>query len=76
MKAGLTKALQERQAVKGQLTAHDVAECIGVTWAVLEADVESRLDYPPPDMDLVARAMKDADEGNGRTIDEILNELP
>jgi len=76
MQAGLTRVLQERQTAKGNLSAQDVAECIGMTWAMLEADVESRVKFPAPDAAMVARAQQAAREGRGRNIDEILNGLP
>ena len=75
MQAGLVRVLRERQTAKGTLSAQDVAECIGMTWAMLEADVESRLEIPAPDAAMVARAKQAAKDGRGCTIDGILNGL-
>ena len=49
MQAGLVRVLQDRLTAKGSLSAQDVAECIGMTWAMLEADVESRFLFQPED---------------------------
>lgn len=76
MQAGLVKSLKKRQEEKGTLSAQDVGECISIAWDMLEADVESRLEFPPPDALRVKLARQQAQEGRGCTIDEILNELP
>ena len=76
MQSGLVRCLQDRQAIRGTLTVLDMAECISTAWSMFEADVETRLEVPPPDMDAVERARKDAREGRGSTIAEILDELP
>jgi hypothetical protein len=76
MQVVLIRALQERQAIKGTLTADDMAECIGMAYTILEADTEARVEFPAPNLSLVERAKKAAVEGQGRTIREILNAIP
>jgi len=76
MRNRLLKALEERQAVTENLTSQDIADCIGTVWAVLEADVESRVEFPDPDPEMVALARQQAREDQGSTIDEILDALP
>ena len=73
MRAALVKALEQRQETKDTLTAQDIAECIATAWAMLEADIESCLEFPSPDQNRVDIARKQAQAGEGSTIDEIAN---
>lgn len=75
MRNVMVKALQARQATKDRLTIQDMSECIDMAWTLLQADVEMRVQYPPPDSDAVAVALEEARRGEVTTIDEILDEL-
>ena len=75
-RAIIARLLQDRQEGGRALTAQDIAECVGLALEVMEAEVESRVELPAPDMEMVNASLQAARENRGSTIDEILDALP